>query len=64
MIVLGSCATCVWFSGEKQNANNYFLTGAAFPLLLKKALALVGHEQTLGADSDEVSGLGIYLKLL
>lgn len=47
MVVAAGIGTWAWFNGEKHPVREYLLTGAAFPLLLKKgAAAVAGAEQT------------------
>lgn len=53
MIAASAVGTVVWFAGEVQSTRTYLLTGAAFPLILKKAIsALLARPSRLGAASD------------
>ena len=58
IVTIGLCigagiGTWVWFYGEAQTPRTLMLTGAAFPLLLKKALKAIGDssDTKLGGGS-------------
>ena len=57
IVTIGLCigsgiGTWVWFYDEAQTPRTLMLTGAAFPLLLKKAIKAIGDsaDTTLGGD--------------
>jgi hypothetical protein len=52
LLVIGSAVgTLAWYFEDPQTARAYLLTGAAFPLILKKAIsALTSRKTMLGND--------------
>ena len=51
LMVLGSSlGTWIWLDGENQSLRTFLITGAAFPLILKKAVSAIRNGQHLGAE--------------
>jgi ABC-type molybdate transport system permease subunit len=49
MIIVAALCTAVWFAGEQQTLRTYLIMGAAFPLVLKKAVSAFLAKNVLGA---------------
>jgi len=47
MIVLSAIGCCIWYSGQAASGRDYLITGAGFPLLLKKAVSALTSNQNL-----------------
>lgn len=52
MILASGIGTAIWYVEQPQVLRTYLLTGAAFPLVLKKAIAvtLLGEKTKLGPE--------------
>jgi hypothetical protein len=63
MALLSAAGTWAWFHGEAQPARTYLLVGAAFPLILKKAIgALVSDGRVgFGNKAQDASWIRSYL---
>jgi hypothetical protein len=53
MVIASGLGTWAWYGGNPQALRTYFLTGAAFPLVLKKAVSVFGRGLHLGAGAPE-----------
>jgi hypothetical protein len=42
MIASSTAGTWIWYSGQASSPRDYLVTGAAFPLLFKKAISAIG----------------------
>lgn len=65
MIVGSALGSVVWFAGEDVSLRGYLLAGAAFPLLLKKAVSafISNAPSTLGnKDREEVPTIELYFR--
>jgi hypothetical protein len=66
MIVISGIASWIWLPNATHVPREYFLTGAAFPLLLKKTISAVGNEPLkLGAATpeDQRAPIGDYFRI-
>ncbi len=54
-IVVSAIGTMIWFFDEPQSARTYLLTGVAFPIIFKKAVATIKHNKKGTNLGDEVS---------
>ena len=63
MIVGAGVGTWVWFNGEKHQFREYFLTGAAFPLLIKKGLSAISNGETTKLGDESKSSIQEYFRV-
>ncbi len=63
MVVVSGVGTWVWYQGDHQQFRTYVVMGAAFPLILKKAVGMFGDTLKLGeAPQKESFFLGEYFQ--
>jgi hypothetical protein len=62
MVACSGLGTELWYQGEPAlQARHYLITGAAFPVLLKRAVAVfLSKKLTLGSPDDQIGSLRAY----
>jgi len=63
MIAVSAFGTAIWFAGEAQSLRTYLITGAAFPLLLKKGISvLLTPQNRLGGRAQDKNIVRTYFR--